>query len=102
MNGVTVPDEGKPGADGGWFFANDFGDPEQLSPGYDDMLGLAVDVVNRPHDQAARDRFEIELQDMARFLTLITTAEESHDYLAHFLRLLLIDTTHRTMTGDPL
>ena len=102
MNGVTVPDEGKPGAEGGWFFANDFGDPDRLSPGYDDMLARAVDVVTRPDDEHAHDRFEIELQDMARFVTLITPAEQSHDYLACFLRLLLLDTARRTMTGDTL
>lgn len=83
----------------GYFVANAFGDIDRLSPHYADLIALADDVANRPHDQATRDRFDFEVIGLAQMI-VVTIDEDEGDpnFLSQILATLIEDAARRART----
>lgn len=61
-----VVEEPEPGR--AWFYGDHFGEWCGMSPDFDNIIALAEDKLDRRHDQAARDRFEFEINALAKAL----------------------------------
>jgi hypothetical protein len=49
-----------------WFYMDSFGEWCGMSPDFDNIIALAEDLHTRPHDNAARDRYEFEIAALSR------------------------------------
>lgn len=66
----------KPEKGRAWFYSDGFGDWIGVSPDFDNIIALAQDVLARPHDQAAKDRYAFEVAPLMVAISETETDDE--------------------------
>jgi hypothetical protein len=94
----TTTNEGQPTPN--WFQwkpVGPFQEPVPCAPsdGYERVLDYARDHAARPHDRSTGDKLWAECMEVATLLTRIAVEEDDARFVAHSLRVMVLDAVSR-------